>query len=202
MSIFQFYRLSENIIIGYYIWFQLTKQEKTSEGIKLTRAKTKKFRGSMTHGRGKKGGRGAGLRGGRGNAGLSKHKYMYMTKNMPDHFGRHGFKRPQSILKKDKTINVGELEEIFPGKKDIDLTNEGYDKLLGAGNINSSLKIKVKSASQKAIDKIAEKGGDVKTNLKKYNYKKSEHHPSCHGVVPLYVIVSRKPRFHQHPTGP
>ena len=64
----------------------------------------------MTHGRGKKGGRGAGLRGGRGNAGLLKHRHMHMTKNMPDHFGRHGFKRPQSILKKDKTINVGDLE--------------------------------------------------------------------------------------------
>ncbi|GAH16501.1 unnamed protein product, partial [marine sediment metagenome] len=54
----------------------------------------------MTHGKGKKGGRGAGLRGGRGNAGLLKHKHMYMTKNMPDHFGRHGFKRPQSVIKK------------------------------------------------------------------------------------------------------
>ena len=87
----------------------------------------------MTHGRGKKGGRGAGLRGGRGNAGLHKHRYMYMLKNMPDHFGKYGFKRPQSILKKDKIINVGQLEEKFPGKKDIDLKKEGFDKLLGGG---------------------------------------------------------------------
>jgi len=116
----------------------------------------------MTHGRGKKAGRGAGLRGGRGNAGLLKHRYMYMTKNMPDHFGRHGFKRHSSISKKDTIINVGQLEEKFPGKKDINLTKEGFDKLLGAGNINSNLKIKVNSASQKAIDKIAEKGGEVK----------------------------------------
>ena len=128
----------------------------------MVRTKTKKFRGSMTHGRGKKGGRGAGLRGGRGNAGLLKHKYMYMTKNMPDHFGRHGFKRHASISKKDLTINVGQLEEKFPGKKDINLTKEGFDKLLGGGKINSNLKIKVNSASQKAIDKIAEKGGEVK----------------------------------------
>ena len=116
----------------------------------------------MTHGRGKKGGRGAGLRGGRGNAGLLKHKYMYMVKNMPDHFGRHGFKRHQSITERDKIINVGQLEEKFPGKKDINLTKEGFDKLLGGGKINSDLKIKVKAASQKAIDKIAEKGGEVK----------------------------------------
>ncbi|MCK4366085.1 MAG: uL15 family ribosomal protein [Thermoplasmatales archaeon] len=115
----------------------------------------------MTHGKGKKGGRGAGLRGGRGNAGLLKHRYVYMIKNMPDHFGRHGFKRPQGVIKKDKTINVGELEDKFPGKKDIDLEKEGFDKLLGGGKLNSKLKIKVDSASGKAIEKIKEKGGEV-----------------------------------------
>ena len=128
--------------------------------MELARTKTKKFRGSMTHGKGKKGGRGAGLRGGRGNAGL-KHRYVYMIKNMPDHFGRHGFKRPQGVIKKDKTINVGELEDKFPGKKDIDLEKEGFDKLLGGGKLNSKLKIKVDSASEKAIEKIKEKGGEV-----------------------------------------
>jgi len=129
----------------------------------LARRKTKKFRGSMTHGRGKKGGRGAGLRGGRGNAGLHKHRYMYMLKYMPDHFGSHGFKRPQNLIKKDKTINVGELEEKFPGKKTIDLTKEGYDKVLGAGKVDISLKLTVKTASQKAIEKIKDKGGEIKT---------------------------------------
>ncbi len=115
----------------------------------------------MTHGKGKKGGRGAGLRGGRGNAGLCKHKFMYMNKYMPGHFGVHGFKRPQSILKEDKIINVGEIEEKFPGKKTINLTEEGYDKLLGAGQIKSKLKITVNSASEKAIDKIKEQGGEI-----------------------------------------
>jgi len=115
----------------------------------------------MTHGRGKKAGRGAGLRGGRGNAGLLKHRYMYMMKNMPDHFGRHGFKRPPSAIKKVKAINVGELEELFPGKKDIDLRKEGYSKLLGSGNIKTKLKIKVDNASSKAIEKIEGKGGEV-----------------------------------------
>ena len=115
----------------------------------------------MTHGRGKKAGRGAGLRGGRGNAGLHKHKFMHMLKYMPDHFGVHGFKRPQSVIKKEKIINIGELGDKFPGKKEIDLTKEGFDKLLGTGNITYSIKIKVNSASQKAIDKVREKGGDV-----------------------------------------
>ena len=127
----------------------------------MARKKTKKFRGSMTHGRGKKAGRGAGLRGGKGNAGLNKHRFMYMVKNMPNHFGRHGFKRPQSTIKKDKIINVGKVEEIFPNKKDIDLEKEGFDKLLGGGAIKNSLKIKVNQASEKAIEKVKEKGGEV-----------------------------------------
>jgi len=115
----------------------------------------------MTHGKGKKGGRGAGLRGGRGNAGLNKHKFMHMVKYMPDHFGRYGFKRPRSVVKKDKTINVGQLGEKFPGKKVINLTEEGFDKLLGGGDITTGLKITVNSASEKAIEKIKEKGGEV-----------------------------------------
>jgi large subunit ribosomal protein L15 len=115
----------------------------------------------MTHGRGKKGGRGAGLRGGKGNAGLLKHRHMYMTKNMPNHFGRHGFKRPQSILKKVNAINVGQLEEKFPDKKEINLTEQGYDKLLGGGQIKTKMKITVDSASGKAVEKIKEKGGEV-----------------------------------------
>jgi len=115
----------------------------------------------MTHGKGRKGGRGSGLRGGRGNAGLHKHKYMHMLKYMPDHFGVHGFKRPQKVLQETKAINVGELEEKYPGKKELDLTKEGYDKLLGSGILESKLKIKVNSASERAIAKVKEKGGEV-----------------------------------------
>ena len=115
----------------------------------------------MTCGRGKKAGRGAGLRGGRGNAGLLKHRFMYMKKNMPDHFGRHGFKRPQGTTKDDVTINIGDLEEKYPGKKTINLTEEGYDKLLGDGKIATKIKVTVNSASAKAVEKIKEQGGEV-----------------------------------------
>lgn len=127
----------------------------------MARTKTKKFRGSMTHGKGKKGGRGSGLRGGRGNAGLHKHKWMHMRKYMPDHFGVHGFKRDSSLVKDDRIINVGQLDEKFHGKKEIELSKEGFDKLLGGGLVEHGYKVKVKSASQKAIDKIAEQGGEV-----------------------------------------
>jgi large subunit ribosomal protein L15 len=130
--------------------------------IDLARKKTKKFRGSMTHGRGKKAGRGAGLKGGKGNAGLNKHRFMHMLKYMPDHFfGKHGFKRPMSVINKDICINVGELEDRFPGKKNIDLNKEGYDKLLGGGKVNIGIQVKVKKASDKAMEKIKENGGEV-----------------------------------------
>lgn len=128
----------------------------------MTSRKTKKFRGSMTHGRGKKAGRGAGLRGGRGNAGLWKHRIMHLIKYMPEHsFGRHGFKRPQKMIHKNTIINVGRLEDNFPKKTTIDLTKEGYDKLLGGGSVSKSLKISVKQASEKAINKVKDAGGEV-----------------------------------------
>ena len=142
----------------------------------------------MTHGRGKKGGRGAGLRGGRGNAGLCKHKFMYMNKYMPDHYGSHGFKRPRSAIKKDKIINVGQLEELFPGEKDIDLTKEGYDKLLGGGNIKTKIKIKVDNASEKAVAKIEKKGGEVLLPEEKF----VEHVPEKSGEEKNEEVLEEK----------
>ncbi|RLF29334.1 MAG: 50S ribosomal protein L15 [Thermoplasmata archaeon] len=127
----------------------------------MVKNKIKKYRGSRTHGRGKKAGRGAGLKGGRGNAGLHKHKYMYMLKYMPDHFGRYGFKRPVDLIKEEKTINVGLLEERFPNVKEIDLEKEGFDKLLGSGIVNKPFVVKVPKASKRAIEKIESKGGKV-----------------------------------------
>ena len=74
-------------------------------------SRTKKFRGYRTHGRGKKSGRGAGIIGGHGQAGLGKTGKIGMLKYDRDHFGRHGFKRPQCMVEANRTINVGELCE-------------------------------------------------------------------------------------------
>ena len=140
----------------------------------MVKNKTKKYRGSRTHGRGKKAGRGAGLKGGRGNAGLHKHKYIHMIKYMPDHFGRRGFKRPQKLIKEEKTINVGLLEEKFPDAKEVDLEKEGFDKLLGSGVMNKPFIVKVPKASKKAIEKIESKGGKVILTLSEGIEKISE----------------------------
>ncbi|MAK40731.1 MAG: 50S ribosomal protein L15 [Euryarchaeota archaeon] len=123
-------------------------------------SRTNKFRGSRYHGRGKKAGRGAGKRGGRGNAGLNKHKVMTRLKYMPGHWGMHGFNRHPSLRTVNSSINVGVVSEIAQGKK-IDLTEMGYDKLLGSGKISKSLHIIVKEASSRAVEKVEAAGGSV-----------------------------------------
>jgi len=136
-------------------------------------SRTKKFRGSRTHGRGRKAGRGAGLRGGRGNAGLHKHKWISVVKYCPDYFGHHGFKRPQSVVTDKITVNLSEVEQSLPalakdgfavqkdGKWTVDLTKMGIDKLLGSGQISTPISIKVPEASASALEKLKAAGGTI-----------------------------------------
>jgi len=123
-------------------------------------SRTNKFRGSRYHGRGKKAGRGAGKRGGRGNAGLNKHKVMTRLKYMPGHWGMHGFNRHPSLRVVNTSINIGEVSEIAEGDS-INLTEMGYDKLLGRGSIDRALKISVREASARAIEKVEAAGGSI-----------------------------------------
>ncbi|MCS5537638.1 MAG: 50S ribosomal protein L15 [Candidatus Poseidoniaceae archaeon] len=125
-------------------------------------SRTNKFRGRCrTHGRGHKAGRGAGKRGGRGNAGLNKHKVMTRIKYMPNHWGMHGFNRKPSLRTVNVTCNVCELEQMERKGDLINLTEMGIDKLLGSGQINTPLNITVEAASPKAIAKVEAAGGSV-----------------------------------------
>ncbi|MCL2142708.1 MAG: 50S ribosomal protein L15 [Methanomassiliicoccaceae archaeon] len=136
-------------------------------------SRTKKFRGLRTHGRGKKSGRGAGIIGGHGNAGLGKHKRIHMLKYDREHFGRRGFKRPQCVVAANRIINIKDMLEQLEGyvslgfaKKDgpsytIDLTAAGIDKLLGTGDINIAVNVTVSQISAQARDKIVASGGSV-----------------------------------------
>ena len=126
-------------------------------------SRTNKFRGrSRYHGRGKKAGRGAGKRGGRGNAGLNKHKVMTRIKYMPGHWGMHGFNRHPGLRAVNSSINLGSVAEIAEGDS-IDLTEMGFDKLLGRGSIDRALKITVREASSRAVEKVEAAGGSVET---------------------------------------
>ncbi|MEM0129489.1 MAG: uL15 family ribosomal protein [Thermoplasmata archaeon] len=129
-------------------------------------SRTRKFRGLRTHGRGIKAGRGAGKQGGRGNAGLHKYKFKSMLLYAPDHFGRHGFKRPPEIVERPRALNVGDLEGFLPilraagavreeGEGCVaDLARVGVDRLLGGGRARRTWSVYVPYASRHAREKV------------------------------------------------
>ena len=125
-------------------------------------SKANKHRGRCrTHGRGHKAGRGAGKRGGRGLAGINKHRVMTRIKYMPDHWGMHGFNRDPSLRTVYITCNVSDLADLAAGKDTVDLTEMGIDKLLGSGRINTALTVTVEYWSAKAEEKISAAGGSI-----------------------------------------
>jgi len=116
--------------------------------------------------------RGAGSRGGRGNAGSSKHKQVKALLEGRV-FGKVGFKRHPSLLSKLKTINLSDIDrniekwaEDGKAKKtgtsySVDLASLGYDKVLGSGKITHKIEIKAESFSKSAKEKIEKAGGKV-----------------------------------------
>ncbi|HUR62187.1 MAG TPA: uL15 family ribosomal protein [Candidatus Thermoplasmatota archaeon] len=152
--------------------------------------KAKKMRGNHTHGRGKKAGRGAGLRGGRGRAGANKHRYLMLqvlggkhehTRAIP--WGRVGFKyRSRDGNPKPEHVNVGDLALRFPGQADIDLAAAGIGKLLGSGAIAHKVSIKVDQASPGAIEKVKAAGGQVTVLQVKQEKAKAPAKPDAKGA--------------------
>lgn len=123
----------------------------------MKRKKVIKMRGSKTHGYGsKKKHRGAGSRGGRGYAGSKKHKKTWIRKYEPERIGKRGFKslRQRGLRKAVRAVNVGDLERLAAGKKEIDLGKLGYDRVLGSGQLRKALDIKAAHFSKRAEEKI------------------------------------------------
>jgi large subunit ribosomal protein L15 len=114
-----------------------------------------------THGYGQIGQhRHSGKQGGHGNAGLHKHKWSWLIQNDPDHFGRDPF-RPPGHIKPHRWANVGDIDVLSKGSKEVDLTSMGIQKLLGSGEVQGTYNVKVASATEKAQAKIQAKGGKV-----------------------------------------
>jgi len=138
------------------------------------RKKNTRLRGSKTHGWGaKKKHRGQGHRGGRGMAGTGKRADSKKPSIWKErYFGKHGFvsKTPQIKI---NAVNISFIEQhlnkfISDGliKKEngfysVELGKLGFNKLLGDGKVSVKLKINTPYASQKAIEKIKESGGEV-----------------------------------------
>lgn len=130
------------------------------------RKKSSRMRGQTTHGWGSmKKRRGAGNRGGRGNAGTGKmagQKRPSILKEFGlEYFGKRGFNRPQKVIKKLKVININQInkEIIKSGKTEFDASK--YDKILGKGKITKKVKVIGKSFSEKAKNKISKAGGEI-----------------------------------------
>lgn len=135
--------------------------------------KTRRKRGSRTHGYGAHDRhRGRGSRHYR-RAGRHKHLWSYVVKYEPDYFGKHGFKSPRSKFLRAKTINVGQLDELLErlkaegrleereGLPYLDLEALGYAKLLGRGSISRPVLVRVRAWTELAEEKITEAGGRI-----------------------------------------
>ncbi len=140
----------------------------------MAKKKVKKYRGSRTCGGGShKKRRGAGHRGGRGNAGVFKHKYLRTIKLVKAglyQIGKRGFTRPKCVVRenilerrlknrlrelKEKEILDEYLYRFFKSRKDLNVGDLCIiiDKLVDVG--------------------LAEKEGDVyKIDLSKIGYSK------------------------------
>lgn len=122
--------------------------------------KVRKFRGKRNYGYGShKKHRGHGSRGGRGLAGMHKQKWSYTVSKDPFHFGKRGFVRPAAVAKKAINLRELQLEAFSAGKKKIDLSKLGYDKVLSSGRLSVALEVVAKAFSKKAVEKIEAAGG-------------------------------------------
>lgn len=138
-------------------------------------SKKKRQRGSRTHSGGThKNRRGAGHRGGRGNAGRSKHEM-----HGQDPLGKHGFKRPQKVKEQVETIDVRTLDEdcaLFAAEGLAEETDDGYAidvrdvvdtshdalvKVLGGGQVHTNLQVTADAFSENAVELIESEGGSV-----------------------------------------
>ena len=138
--------------------------------------KKRRQRGSRTHGGGThKNRRGAGNRGGRGNAGRSKHE---MHGQPP--LGKHGFTRPPDLQAEVAEIDVRELDEqaaLWAAEGLAEETDFGYRidarevvedadqadfvKVLGTGQVRNQLEVTADAFSERAVELIESEGGDA-----------------------------------------
>ena len=128
----------------------------------MGKKRTRKMRGKKTFGYGsKKKHRGGGSRGGRGMAGSFKHKKLKILKESPDHYGKVGFKKKNKRVIRAINLKNLEIEAQKLGKKKINVSELGYNKVLGTGKLTKPLEVEAASFSKKARIKIEEAGGKV-----------------------------------------
>ncbi|RQD83785.1 MAG: 50S ribosomal protein L15 [Methanocalculus sp. MSAO_Arc2] len=133
--------------------------------------KRSKYRGSRTCGGGThKNRRGAGNRGGRGAAGWRDHNFtrFYLLGKRE---GKHGFVSPTSV--EMTVLDIGEVDQMIPtlvvqgiareedGVIIVDAADLGIEKVLGGGRVHHRMNITALSFSERAKEKIEERGGQA-----------------------------------------
>jgi large subunit ribosomal protein L15 len=138
--------------------------------------KKKRQRGSRTHSGGsQKNRRGAGHRGGRGNAGREKHEFHNYGP-----LGKHGFKRPEKVQDEVVEISVQKLdedaallaaegvaEEVGDGYvvDARDVAEDGWEvdvvKVLGGGQVRNELTVTADAFTAGAVEGIESVGGEA-----------------------------------------
>ena len=126
----------------------------------------KGYLGHRSHGRGNvKNRRGSGNRGGRGMAGVDKHKWSWATKNVgPSYFGKTGFTKPNP----SKVVKLVHLYDINQKAVLNKLEKKGgkyhFDfngKVLATGSVTVPLVIRAASWSKNVEKKLGETGGSI-----------------------------------------
>lgn len=138
------------------------------------RKKNSRAKAKTTHGYGSmKKNRGAGNRGGRGNAGSGKRADAKKpnSQKIKRYFGKYGFKsKNQKEIVAITTYTIQQKLNTWLAAKKISKENDtfiidlgalGYDKLLSKGAVKAKLKITAQAATQNAIQKIKEAGGEI-----------------------------------------
>lgn len=135
--------------------------------------KRSKFRGTRTCGGGThKNRRGAGNRGGRGQAGWRDHNFtrFYLLGKTE---GKHGFVCKTSVTY--DVLDIGDIDQMIPDlvargiatqNGDViilDAAQIGVEKVLGGGRVTHKLEITAESFSERVVAKVQEQGGQVLT---------------------------------------
>lgn len=135
------------------------------------RSKNSRQRGSKTHGWGSmKKHRGAGHRGGRGAAGSGKRgdakKPSIWARPKPKGFtskntASYNPVTLSHLVNFKKTLLAKQVLTLESGFYVVNLTDFGYTKLLGNGQVTEKFKITTLSATPSAIEKVKKAGGEV-----------------------------------------
>ncbi len=159
-------------------------------------------RGSRSHGYGRVGQhRKGGQRGGKGKTGGKKHDWTYVTAKDPDRFGKHGFSRPTKLRQSFQIINIKDIVRNLPkfteGKPpakgapiSINLTEHGYDKVMGTGTITIPLAVTAQLFTHRAAEKIKAAGGSTKGKIQE---------PTKHPAPSLQPKPEPKPKAKRKP---